>query len=110
MPLLKAQFIQTDVGDHPLGVDHAILGQLVLDNPLHRLGGDPQAAGYVFRRAADQRPQDELLETVGVGGVLPLERRDQMLAMVAPRTAVEGSLVDPEAGLAPDVEVPDRLG
>ena len=96
---LKAQF----------GVDHAILGQLVLDNPLHRLGGDPQAAGYVFRRAADQRPQDELLETVGVGRVFPLERRDDVLAVVAPRTAMEGGLVNPEAGLAPDIQVADGL-
>ena len=92
------------------GVDHAILGQLVLDDPLHRLGGDPQAAGHVLGRAADQRPEHELLEAEGVGRVLPLERGDDVLAVVAPRTAMEGGLVDPEAGLAPDVEVPDGLG
>src|SRR5512147_1385499 len=105
----QAQFIQADVGDHPLRIDHAILGQLVLDDPLHGLGGDPQSAGDILGRAADQRPEHELLEAVGVGRVFPLERRDDVLAVVAPRTAVEGSLVDPEAGLAPDVQIPNGL-
>jgi len=51
-----------------------------------------------------------LLEAVGVGDLLALERRDDVLAVVATPTAVEGGLVDPEAGLPPDVEVADRLG
>ena len=33
-----------------------------------------------------------------------------MLPVIAPGTAVEGGLIDPEAGLAPDIEVADRLG
>ena len=33
-----------------------------------------------------------------------------MLTVITPRTAVEGGLVDPEAGLPPGVEVADRLG
>jgi hypothetical protein len=33
-----------------------------------------------------------------------------VLAVAAPPTAVEGGLVDPGAGLAPDIEVADRLG
>ena len=86
------------------------LVQLVLDDPFHRLGGDPQASGDVLRGAADQRSKHELLEAVGVGDVLALERRDDVLAVVAPPTAVEGGLVDPEAGLPPDVEVANRLG
>ena len=49
------------------GIDPAILGQLVLDDPFHRLGRDPQAAGHVLGGAADQRPEHELLEAVGVG-------------------------------------------
>jgi hypothetical protein len=64
MPLLEAQFIQADVGDHPLGVDPAILGQLVLHDAFHGLGGDAQAAGDILRRAADERPQDELFEAI----------------------------------------------
>src|SRR5512147_837633 len=109
VPLLQAQFIQADVGDHSLGIDPAILGQLVLDDPLHRLGGDPQAAGHVLGRAADERSEHEQLEAGGVGRVFPLERGDDVLAVVAPGTVVEGGLVDPEAGLAPDVQVPDGL-
>src|SRR5947208_2065230 len=81
-----------------------------LADPLHRLRGDPQPAGGVLGRTADQRAEHESLEAVGVGGLFPLERRDGVLAVVAPRTAMEGGRVDPEAGLAPDVEVPDRLG
>ena len=34
---------------------------------------------------------------------------DQVLAVVAVGAAVEGGLVDPEAGLAPDVQIPDDL-
>src|SRR5512147_837634 len=89
VPLLQAQFIQADVGDHALGIDPAILGPLVLDDPLHRLGGDPQAAGHVLGRAADERSEHELLEAGGVGRVFPLERGDDVLAVVAPGTAVE---------------------
>jgi hypothetical protein len=108
--LLQAQFVQADVGDHPLGIDPAPLGQLILDNPFDRLGRDPQAAGDVLGRTADQGPQHELLEAEGVGRVLALEGGDEVLTVVAASTAVEGGLVDPEAGLAPDVEVADGLG
>src|SRR5512135_3504639 len=110
MALLQAQLVQADVGDDPSGVDRAILGQLVLNAPFHRLGGDPRASGHVLGRAPDQRPEHELLEAEGIGRVLALEGRDDVLAEVTPRTAMGGGLVDPEAGLAPDVEVPDGLG
>ena len=33
-----------------------------------------------------------------------------MLAVVAPSRAMERGLIDPEAGLIPDVAVPDHLG
>ena len=35
-------------------VDRAILGQLVLDDPLHRLGGDPQAAERLLPAVYDE--------------------------------------------------------
>ena len=35
MPLLQAQFIQPNVGDHTLGIDLSILGQLILDDPVY---------------------------------------------------------------------------
>src|SRR3954447_24039671 len=54
------------------------------------LGGDPQAAGHVLGRAADERPEHELLEAKGVGRILPLEGWDDVLAVVAACTAMEG--------------------
>ena len=110
VPLLQAQFIQPNVGDHTLGIDLSILGQLILDDPVYRLGRDSQATGNLLRRAANQRAEHELLEAISVGHVLAFERGDNVLPVVTPRTAVEGSLVNPETGLLPQVEVPDRLG
>src|SRR5208337_4951782 len=66
--------------------------------------------GNLLRRAADQRAEHELLEAISVGYVLAFERGDNVLPVVTPRTAMEGSLVNPETGLLPQVEVPDRLG
>src|SRR5271157_1351626 len=51
--LLQAQFVQTYIRNDPLGVDLPLLGQLVLDDPLHSLGGDPQMSGHVLGRAAN---------------------------------------------------------
>ena len=34
MPLLQAQFIQPNVGDHTLGIDLSILGQLIRVQPV----------------------------------------------------------------------------
>src|SRR5512135_2186255 len=110
MPLLQAQFIQPNVGDHTLGIDLSILGQLILDDPVYRLGRDSQATGNLLRRAADQRAEHELLKAISRGDVLAFERGDNVLPVVTPRTAVEGSLVNPETGLLPKVEVSNRLG
>jgi hypothetical protein len=112
VPLLQAQLVDPDVGDHPLGIDLLVrrVGQLVTDDPPDGLGRDAQPAGHVLLRAADERPQDMLLEPEGVAGVPPLERRDQVLPAAAVRAAVVGRLVHPEGGLAPDVQIPDHLG
>ena len=101
MPLLQAQFIQPNVGDHTLGIDLSILGQLILDDPVYRLGRDSQATGNLLRRAADQRAEHELLEAISVGYVLAFEWGDNVLPVVALRTAMEGSLVNPESRAAP---------
>src|SRR3954454_811511 len=37
-------------------------------------------------------------------------RRDDVLPVIAPGTAMERGLIDPEAGLVPDVEIADDLG
>ena len=46
------------------------------------------------------------LEGIGIAGVLTLERRDEILAMMAAWAAVKDPLLDPEAGLVPDLQVP----
>ena len=70
----------------------------------------PTGATSSAGAAADQRAEHELLEAISVGYVLAFERGDNVLPVVTPRTAMEGSLVNPETGLLPQVEVPDRLG
>src|SRR5262249_44594719 len=111
VPLLQAQLVDADVGDDPLGVRllGPGVGQLVADDQPDRLRRDAQPPGDFLLVAADEQPQDLLLEAVGVAGVPPLEGRQQVLAVVAVGAAVEGGLVGPEAGLAPDVQVPDDL-
>jgi hypothetical protein len=80
---------------------------LVADDQGDRLGRGPEPSGDLRLGAADQQPQHVLLEPEGVARVPPLERRDQVLPVAAERTPVEGHLVDPEARLAPEVQVPD---
>jgi hypothetical protein len=111
VPLLQAQLVDAHVGDDPRRIDRlgAGVGELVADDQLDHLGGDAEPAGHLGDVAADQERQHMLLEAEGVAGVLALERRDEGLAAVTVRAAVEGGLVDPEAGLAPDVEVADDL-
>jgi hypothetical protein len=107
VPLLQAQLVDPDVMDHPLGIDLLGLGvgQLVADDQADRLGGNAQPPRDFLLIAPDERSQHLLLEAVGVAGVFAFEGRDQVLAVVAPGAAVEDGLVDPEAGLAPEVQV-----
>jgi hypothetical protein len=49
------------------------------------------------------------LEAVGVGDVAALERGQQVLPPAVAGAVVQGRLVDPEAGLAPDVQVADDV-
>jgi hypothetical protein len=95
-----------------------------------RLGGKPESAEAVLKvLRAGQRQEGGfgnsqpggsdlescyrvvrvLLEAVGVRGVLALEGRDEVLAVAAVGAAVVGRLVDPEAGLAPHVQVAHDL-
>src|SRR5205085_10136068 len=111
MPLLEAQLVDADIRDPSLRIDLLGLGirQLVADDQPDHLGGDTQASGHLLFAAADQQAQHLLLEAVGVAGVLALKGRDEELPVVAPRAAAEGGLVDPEAGLPPQVQVADYL-
>ena len=110
MPFLQAQLIQPNIGDHTVGVDLSVLGQLILDDPFHRLGRDSQPARDLLSRTADQRPQYELLEAVCIGHVFAFEWWNDVLAVIASPTAMEGSLIDPKRGLVPDVEIPNDRG
>src|SRR5207302_8070825 len=67
------------------------------------------AAGHLLLVAADEGAQHVLLEAEGVADVPPLERWDPVLTVVTPAAAMKGGLIDPEAGLAPEVQVPDDL-
>jgi hypothetical protein len=111
VPLLQAQLVNADVLDHPPGIDLLGLGvgELVADDQADRLRRDPDPPSDVLLVAADQRPEHVPLEAEGVADVPALERRDQVLAVVARGAAVEGRLVDPEAGLAPEVQIPHHL-
>jgi len=102
----------TSVGDHPRRIDLLVLGvgELVPDDEPDHLRRDAQPAGGLLLGAADEQPQGVFLEAVGVGDVLALEGRNEGLAVMAMGAAMEGGLVDPEAGLAPQVEVADDLG
>src|SRR5271154_4639752 len=106
VPLLQADLIHANVANHPRRVDGLGILQLVLDDATDRLGRDAQAPRNVRFRAADQQVHDVLLESIGVAGVFPLERRDQILTMVAAGTAMKDAFINPEARLAAYVEVP----
>lgn len=106
VPLLQADLVHAHVANHPRRVDALGLLQLMLDDAVHRFRGDTQAPGNVCRGAADQQTQDVLFKSERIAGVLALERRDQVLAMMAARAAVKDPFIDPEARLAADIEVP----
>jgi hypothetical protein len=112
VPLLEAQFIDAHVRDDPPGIDPAGpgVGQLVPDDQPDRLRRHAEPTGDLLLGAADQRPQDVLLEAAGIADLPPLEGRDEVLTVTAVGAAVEGGLIDPEAGLAPEVQIPDHLG
>jgi hypothetical protein len=112
VPLLEAQFVDAHVRDDPPGIDLAGPGvdQLVPDDQPHRLRGHAEPTGDLLLGAADQRPQEVLLEAAGIADIPPLEGRDEVLTVAAVGAAVEGRLIDPEAGLAPEVQIPDHLG
>jgi hypothetical protein len=48
------------------------------------------------------------LEAVSVSNILAFERGNQMLAVVAVGTAMVNRLIDPKAGLPPNVQVADH--
>ncbi len=111
VPLLEAQFVDPDIRDDSLRIDPlgSGVGQLVADDPPDRLGRDPEPAGDFLFVAADQRPKHMVLESECVAGVPALERRNQVLPAAAMRAPMVRRLIDPEAGLPPNVQVPDDL-
>jgi hypothetical protein len=111
VPLLEAELVDADIADDSLGIDLLGLGvsELVADDETNHLGGDAKSPGHFFLVAADEQSQDVLLEAVGVADFLATERRNYVLAVVAVGAAVMGGLINPEAGLIADIQVPDEL-
>ena len=109
VPLLEADFVHAHVSDQPHRVDPLVILQLVLDDQFHGLRRDAQPRGHLFFVAADEHPQHVLLEAVAVHHLLPLERREVLLAMPATRAAMETGLKDEKARLTPEIEVADHV-
>jgi hypothetical protein len=104
--LLQADLVHAYVDNRPRRVDGLGFLQLISHDATYGLCGDAQSPSYVLLGAADQQPNDVLLEGIGVAGVLTFEWRDQVLTMMAARTAVEDPFVGPETRLAPHVKMP----
>lgn len=111
VPLFQTELVDAHVGDDSPGIDLLGLGvgELVADDETNHLGGDAESAGHFFLVAADEQPEDVVLEAVGVADLLAAERRGDVLAVVAAGATVVGGLINPEAGLIADVQVPDDL-
>jgi hypothetical protein len=107
--LLQADLVHADVFNHPFRIDHQRLavGQLILHDETHRLGGDPQASRHFGFVGADEHTQHLFLEAIGVTGVFAFERRQDVLAMMAMRAALKNRLIAEEAGLAENIEIAD---
>jgi hypothetical protein len=106
---LQTDLIHADVRDHPLRIDHErlTLGQLILDDEAHRLRGNAQSPRHLGFVGADEHPQHQFLEAIGVSGVLAFERRQEVLAMTAFAAALKCGLIAKEAGLAENIEIAD---
>jgi hypothetical protein len=107
--LLQADLVHADVFNHPFRIDHQRLavGQLILDDESHRLGGDPQTPRHLGLVGADEHTQHLFLETIRVTGVFAFERRQEVLAMMAFGAAMKNRLIAEEAGLAENIEIAD---
>ena len=107
--LLQADFVYADIRDHTLRIDrHGLaVGQLVLHNETHRLGGDAEPPRHLGFVGADEHPQHLFLEAIRVRGVLAFERRQEILAMMAFGAAMENGLIAEETGLAENIEIAD---
>src|SRR5207247_606493 len=73
----------------------------------HRLGGDAQSPRHLGFVGADEHPQDQLLEAIGVTGVFAFERWQEVMAMMALGAALENGLIAEEAGLSENLEIAD---
>lgn len=107
--LLQTDFIHADIRDHALRIDrHGLaVGQLILDDETHRLRGDTESPRHLGFVGADEHPQHLFLEAIGVTGILALERRQEVVAMMAFGAAMKDRLITEERGLAENIEIAD---
>jgi hypothetical protein len=107
--LLQADLVHADVRNHALRIDHqrVAVGQLILDDETHHLRGDAQSPRHLGFVGADEHPQHQFLEAIGVARVLAFERRQEVLAMMAFGAAMKNGLIAEEARLAENIEIAD---
>jgi len=106
---LQTDLVHADIRDHTLRIDHQRLavGQLVLDDETHRVRGDAQASRHFRFVGTDEHPQHVLFEAIRGAGVFTLERRQEIVAMMAMPTAMKDGLIAEERGLPHDIEITD---
>lgn len=105
VPLFQAEFIHADMLDDALRIDRFGVAELVPHDARHRFRGNAQTPGHFRFVAADQQTQHMLFEAIRIAGLLAFEGRNQILAMMAVRAAMERRRVRPEPRLAEHVEI-----
>jgi hypothetical protein len=108
VPLLQTDLINPHVGNDPVGIDLLVVAHLIADDTGHRFRRYPQTPTDLLFITADQQRKNLLLKAIRVGNVLTFEGRQDIVAMLAPGTAVPQRLVDPETGLPKNVQIPNH--
>lgn len=104
---LQADLVHADIRDDALRIDRQRLAiaQLVLHDEAHRFRRDAQTPGHFGFVGANEHTQHQLLEAIGVAGLLAFERGQEIVAVMAFRAAMEHGLVAEEGRLAEHVEI-----
>lgn len=108
--LLQTDFIHANVCDHAFRIDRQglVVGQLVLDDETHGFRGDAKSPRHLGLVGADEHLQHPFLKAKGVCRLFAFERRQQVVAMMAFRAAMENGLVTEKRGLAENIEIADN--
>ena len=104
---LQADLVHADIRDDTLRIDRQclVIGQLVLHDETHCFGRDAQTPGHFRFVGTDEQAQHQIFEAIGVAGLFAFERRQEIVAMMAFRAAMESGLVAEESRLAEHIEI-----